>query len=70
MEYWMVTTTDDKENKTLGGGMMKRRDPQLQITNFRDVKSVDEYSSKVQNLGGKVVASKKAVPGLGYFALS
>jgi len=24
MEYWMVTTTDDKGNKALGGGMMKR----------------------------------------------
>ncbi len=22
MEYWMVTTTDDKGNKALGGGMM------------------------------------------------
>ena len=69
MEYWMVTTTDDKGNKTLGGGMMKRQDPQQQITNFIDVKSVDEYSSKVQKLGGKVVAPKKAVPGMGYFAI-
>jgi predicted enzyme related to lactoylglutathione lyase len=68
-EYWMVTTTDDKGNKTLGGGMMKRQDPQQQITNFIDVKSVDEYSSKVQKIGGKVVVSKKAVPGMGYFAL-
>jgi predicted enzyme related to lactoylglutathione lyase len=68
-EYWMVTTTDDKGNKTLGGGMMKRQDPQQQITNFIDVKSVDEYSSKVQKLGGKVVVSKKAVPRMGYFAL-
>ena len=65
----MVTTTDDKGNKTLGGGMMKRQDPQQQITNFIDVKSVDEYSFKVQKLGGKVVAPKKAVPGMGYFAI-
>ena len=27
MEYWMVTTIDDKGNKALGGGMMKRQMP-------------------------------------------
>ena len=66
----MVTTTDDKGNKAfVGGGMMKRQDPQQQITNFIDVKSVDEYSSKIEKLGGKVVISKMAVPGMGYFAV-
>ena len=69
MEYWMVTTTDDKGNKALGGGMMKRQMPEQQITNYINVKSVDEYSSKVKKLGGKVVAPKKAVPGMGYFVL-
>jgi uncharacterized protein len=70
MEYWTVTTTDDKGDKaSLGGGMMKRQNPQQQITNFIDVKSVDEYSSKVEKLGGKVVVSKMAVPGMGYFAV-
>jgi predicted enzyme related to lactoylglutathione lyase len=70
MEYWMVTTTDEKGNKaSVGGGMMKRQDPQQQITNFIDVKSVDEYSSKIEKLGGKVVVSKMAVPEMGYFAV-
>ena len=69
MEYWMVTTTDDKGNKALGGGMMKRQMPEHHITNYIGVKSVDEYMSKVKNLGGKVVAPKHAVPGMGYFAL-
>ena len=70
MEYWTVTTTDDKGNKpSVGGGMMKRQNPQQQITNFIDVKSLDEYSSKVEKLGGKVVVSKMAVPGMGYFAV-
>jgi uncharacterized protein len=69
-QYWTVTTTDDKGNKaSVGGGMMKRQNPQQQITNFIDVKSVDDYSSKVEKLGGKVVVSKMAVPGMGYFAV-
>jgi uncharacterized protein len=69
IEYWMVTTTDDKGNKALGGGMMKRQMPEHQITNYINVNSVDEYASKVEKLGGKVAAHKHAVPGMGYFAL-
>ena len=71
MEYWMISTTDDKGNKaSIGGGLMKRQDPQQQqITNFIDVKSVDEYSSKIERLGGKVVVPKMAVPNMGYFAV-
>jgi predicted enzyme related to lactoylglutathione lyase len=69
LEYWMVITTDDKGNKALGGGMMKRQMPEHQVTNYIGVESVDEYSSKVKELAGKVVAPKHAVPEMGYFAL-
>jgi predicted enzyme related to lactoylglutathione lyase len=69
MENWEVTTTDDKGNKALGGGMSKRQMPQQQITNFIDVKSVDEYSSKAERLGGKIVVPKTVVPGMGYYAV-
>ena len=33
------------------------------------VPSVDEYSAKVEKLGGKIVVPKSAVPGWGYFAI-
>ena len=70
MEYWTVTTTDDKGNKAIGGGLMKRQNPQQQgITNYIDVKSVDEYAAKVGGLGGKVVVPKTPVKGMGYFAV-
>jgi predicted enzyme related to lactoylglutathione lyase len=71
MDYWEISTTDDKGGKaSVGGGMMKRQDPQeQQITNFIDVSSVYEYSSKIEKLGGKVVVSKMAVPSMGYFAI-
>ena len=70
MEYCMVKTVDDKGNEALGGGMMKRQMPQQQgITNFFDVKSVQEYSAKVEQLGGKVISPKNPVPGMGYFAV-
>ena len=70
IEYWMITTTDDKGNKaSVGGGMLKRQMPEHHITNYIGVDSVDEYSSKVEKLGGKVFAAKHAVPRMGYFAL-
>jgi uncharacterized protein len=69
MEYWIINTTDNEGGKAVGGGMMKRQNPQQGITNFIDVTSVDEYSAKVQGLGGKVVAPKQAVPTMGYFAV-
>ena len=69
MEYWMITTTDEKGNKALGGGMMKRKMPLQPNINYIGVKSVDEYSSKVEKVGGKVVVSKSAVPEMGYFAV-
>ena len=66
MEYWTVITTDDKGSKAIGGGLMKRQNPQQQgITNYIDVSSVDEYASKVERLGGKVVAPKMPVKGMG-----
>ena len=58
MEYWLISTVDDKGNKA--GGIGKRQSPQQQITNFIDVESVDEYSSKVERLGGKVISPKMA----------
>ena len=64
-----ITITDDKENNALSGGIMKRQMPEHRVTNYIGVKSVDEYSSKVEKLGGKVVAPKHAVPGMGYFVI-
>ena len=69
-EYLKITTIDDKGNKALTGGMMKRQMPEQQgITNYVDVKSVDEYSSKVEKLGGKIRMAKMAIPKMGYLAV-
>jgi predicted enzyme related to lactoylglutathione lyase len=50
--------------------MLKSQNSQQQgITNYIDVKSINEYSVKVERLGGKVVLQKMPVPGMGYFAI-
>lgn len=63
MDYMMVDTYG------LGGGMMKRMHQEQQITNYIGVPSVDEYSAKVEKLGGKILVQKNAVPGMGYFVI-
>ena len=66
----MITTTDDKGSKAaVGGGMLKRQMPEHHITNYIGVDSVEEYSSKVEKLGCKIVAAKHPVPGMDYFAV-
>ncbi len=70
IEYEMITTTNGKGEKAVGGGMMKRQNPGQQgITNYIDVPSIDQYVSKVQKLGGKVIMPKSPVPDMGYFAV-
>jgi len=70
VEYWGITTKDHEGNIGVNGGMMKKIAPEQQgITNYIDVQSVEEYSSKVEQLGGKVKMSKMAVPGMGYLAV-
>ena len=53
----------------IGGGMVKRMQPDQRIFVQIGVPSVDEYSAKVEKLGGKVIVPKKAIPGMGYFAI-
>ena len=60
-----MTTTDAKGNKAVTGGIMKRQG--LQTKRFR-LKSVQEYSAKVERLGGKV-APKMPIPGMGYIVM-
>jgi hypothetical protein len=69
MEYWMFRTTDENGKETIGGGMMKRQHPQHTITNYIGVNSVDDYSKKVERLGGKVMVPKTEVPTYGWFAV-
>jgi len=66
MDYWMISTSGDtNEKSSLGGGLMKRKDPQQPNLNYIGVSSIDEYSKKVKDLGGKVVMPKTKVEGYG-----
>lgn len=42
---------------------------EIPTDNVEKSRSVDEYSSKVERLGGKIVLPKMPVKGMGYFAV-
>ncbi len=42
-------------DKALTGGMMKRLMPEQGLINYVDVKSVEQHSAKLEQLGGRVI---------------
>jgi predicted enzyme related to lactoylglutathione lyase len=67
MEYWMVTTGDEKE-PGINGGLSKRGESSMPNMNTIGVSSVDKFSKMVQDEGGKVLMPKSPIPGMGWFA--
>jgi predicted enzyme related to lactoylglutathione lyase len=55
--------------KRISSSIIKRFSPRQTTIIYFDVPSVEEYSAKIQELGGKIVVPKKPVPGIGYFAI-
>jgi predicted enzyme related to lactoylglutathione lyase len=67
MEYWHIDTGG--ADASPDGGLMARKDPRQQITNYIFVASVDKATAKVKKLGGKICMGKTAVPQMGYFTV-
>ena len=74
-EYWNVGTVpvDDKGmllRPGVNGGMMKKQNPEHKPVNYIAVESVDEYSKKIEELGGKITEPKQEIPGIGWWAFA
>ncbi len=69
MPYLFIETTDAEGKKSLVGGMGEREFPEQRITNFIGVPSIEEYLTKIDELGGKVLPGKTPVPGWGFLAI-
>ncbi len=67
VDYWLITTGSDDE-VGINGAIMKRPNPQATINNTIEVPSVDNFLSNIVANGGKVIAPKMPVPGVGYAA--
>jgi predicted enzyme related to lactoylglutathione lyase len=77
--YYMLQTVpvDEKMQPIrpgVNGGLFRKKDAampdQAKPTNYISVESVEEYSKKIENLGGKIVAPKMEIPGIGWWALA
>ena len=68
MDYWLLSTGEGGE-AGIDGGLMKRDEQTPSGTiNTVDVPDLDEYMEKTTSAGGKVVAPRITVPGVGYMA--
>ena len=69
-DYWMATTGEEGQ-PGIDGAIMRRSDLSTggnSVINTMDAESVDELAAKIEQAGGRIVAPKMAVPGVGYFA--
>jgi uncharacterized protein len=65
MNYWLVTTGDDKE-PGINGAIAEKDEFHPSTINTVSVASFEEAISKIEGAGGKVLMPKMAVPGVGY----
>jgi uncharacterized protein len=63
--YYKINMGQD----TPKGGMTARQDPAHTPVNYVKVESVEKSLEKAQQLGAKLVVSRKPVPGAGWFAV-
>jgi len=69
-EYYGITMTDEKGNMRLSDRILERPGQQHQgIANYIGMLSIEEYSLKVQQLGGKVMMHKIHVSEIAYYAI-
>lgn len=68
LEYWLVTTGDDKD-PGINGGLLRPREGQNPGTiNTVAVRSLDETIRKIEQRGGKICAPKMEIRKVGWLA--
>ena len=68
IEYWLVTTGNDKD-PGINGGMCRPREGQSPGTlNTIAVESLDRTIKQIEERGGKICVPKMAIPGVGWLA--
>jgi len=53
----------------IGGGMMKKTNPQQQILNYITTENIDESLAKLEELGGQILMPKMPIKGIGWNAV-
>jgi uncharacterized protein len=66
IDYWLVDTGENEPG--INGGVTKRMNPQATSVNTVGVDDLDSFVKKVVTAGGKIVAPKTPIPGMGWLA--
>jgi hypothetical protein len=76
-EYWLIhiVPTDEKgmlQKPGVNGGLFQKQPQQQGIkqVNYITVDSIDNYATKVEKLGGKILVPKQQVPTVGWIAVA
>src|SRR3954447_14663492 len=68
IEYWLITTGDDKDTG-INGGITRPREGQSPGTiNTIAVESLEQTIKALEKAGGKICVSKMAIPKVGWLA--
>ena len=68
IEYWLVTTGDEKQ-PGINGGITRPREGQSPGTiNTIPVESLDRAINKIEQQGGRICVPKMAIPKVGWLA--
>ncbi|HEY8834429.1 MAG TPA: VOC family protein [Chthoniobacterales bacterium] len=68
IEYWLVTTGDDKDGGINGGFARPREGQSPGTLNTIAVPSLDETTKKIEQRGGRICVPKMAIPKMGWLA--
>ena len=68
-DYWIIETKASTESPGANGGMLKKMSPDHTPVNYVLVESVDEFSRKIQFLGGKIIVPKTPISNIGAYAI-
>lgn len=67
MNYLMIQTKDAEGNNSTSGGILEKQNEMHSVTNYINVENIDDVTAKIEELGGKIIVPKTAVPTMGYF---
>ncbi len=74
MDYWLIHTVPTNNEGMplepgLNGGMYRKENEYQKTTNWISVPDVDEYVTKLKELGGNIIIEKMEIPGVGFTAM-
>lgn len=66
-DYWFAHTGNEGE-RGINGAVMKEIGPQQPVINTITVEDIDKTMRQIEQAGGRIIKTKKAIPAIGWLA--